>query len=72
MKPTNHGENCNQCKMVVNLSSPRKKVIFKDQGNNETYYLSLTDEQIALLRWLTENILDAEYEIVDTIEFETI
>lgn len=72
MKPTNHGENCNQCKMTVSLSNPRKKVIFKDQGSNETYYLSLTDGQIALLSWLTENILNAEYEVVDTIEFETI
>ena len=54
MKPTNYGENCNQCKMTVNLSNPRKKVIFKEHYNGETYYLSLTDEQIALLSWLTE------------------
>lgn len=70
--PTNHGENCNQCKMTVSLSNPRKKTILKEHYNGDTYYLSLTDEQIALLSWLTENIVDAEYEVVDTIEFETI
>jgi methionyl-tRNA synthetase len=72
MKPTNYGENCNQCKMTVSLSNPRKKVILKEHYNDETYYLSLTDEQIALLAWVTENIFDAGYEVVDTLEFETI
>ena len=72
MKPTNYGENCNQCKMTVNLSNPRKKTILKEHYNGDAYYLSLTDEQIALLSWLTENIVDAEYEVVDTIDFETI
>lgn len=72
MKPTNHGENCNQCKMTVNLSNPRKKVILKEHYDGDTYYLSLSDEQIALLAWLKDNILDAEYEVVDTIEFEII
>ena len=73
MKPTtNYGENCNQCKMTLSLSNPHKKVILEEHYNGDTYYLSLTDEQIALLSWLTENIVDAEYEVVDTIEFETI
>ena len=72
MKPTNYGENCNQCKMTVSLSNPRKKVIFTQHYDDETYYLNLTDEQIALLSWLTENIFDAGYKVVDTLEFETI
>ena len=72
MKPTIHGENCNQCKMTVSLSSPRKNVILKEHYNDEAYYLSLTDEQIALLNWLTRNIFDANYEVINTIEFETI
>lgn len=72
MNTTNYGENCNQCKMTVSFSAPRKKVIFEDKNNDKISYLSLTDDQIALLSWLTENYLDAEYDVIDTIEFETI
>ena len=50
----------------------RKKVIFTEHYDDETYYLNLTDEQIALLSWLKENDFDIEYEVINAMEFETI
>lgn len=78
MKPTNNNGEIFPCNNSGNHAQPsvtptnRKKVILKEHYDSDTYYLSLTDEQIALLSWLTENVLDAEYEVVDTLEFETI
>ena len=74
MKPTNHGENCNQCKMTVSLSNPRKKVIYHDNDQKQDYYLYLTDDQIELLEWMIhrEYILDGSYDIVEGIDFITI
>ncbi len=78
MKPTNNNEEIFPCTKGGNHAQPsvtptkRKKVILIECCHDETYYLNLTNEQIALLSWLTENIFDAEYEVVDTLEFETI
>ncbi len=78
MKPTNNNGEIFTCNNCGNHAQPpakttsRKKVILKEHYDDESYYLNLTDEQIALLAWLTENIFDAGYEVVDTLEFETI
>lgn len=51
----------------------RKKVIYRDNNQNEDYRLYLTDDQIALLEWMVgrEYILDGNYEIIEDIEFFT-
>ena len=74
MKPTNYGENCNQCKMTVSLSNPRKKIIFRDDRREEDYYLNLTNEQIDLLEWMVgqECIVEGSYELIEDTEFITI
>lgn len=74
MNTTNYGENCNQCKMTVSFSAPRKKVIYHDNNQNQDYHPYLTDDQIDLLEWMThrEYILDGSYDIIEDIEFITI
>ena len=75
MKPTNNNGEIFSCGNHAQPSvkpTNRKKVILKEHYDDESYYLNLTDEQIALLAWLTENIFDAGYKVVDTLEFETI
>lgn len=75
MKPTNNNEEIFPC--GNHAQSPvkptnRKKVILKEHYNDEDFYLNLTDEQITLLAWLTKNIFDANYKVLDSLEFETI
>lgn len=75
MKPTNNnGEifSCGNHAQPSAIPTNRKKVIFTEHYDDETFYLNLTEEQIALLAWLTENIFDANYKVIDTLEFETI
>lgn len=74
MKPTNHGENCNQCKMTVNLSERRKKVILRDTQELDDYYLQLTESQLGLIEWLQNHhfiesiqITEVEEEIYEEI-----
>lgn len=75
MKPTNNNGEIFPC---GNHAQPpvtptnRKKVIFTEHYDDETFYLNLTEEQLTLLAWLTENIFDANYKVIDTLEFETI
>ena len=78
MKPTDNNaeifsyNNCENHAQPPVKPTNRKNVILKEHYNDEDFYLNLTDEQITLLSWLTENILDAEYKVVDTIDFEPI
>ena len=78
MKPTNNNEEIFPCTKCGNHTQPsvtptnRKRVIFTEHYDDETFYLNLTDEQIALLSWLKENDFDIEYEVINAMEFETI
>ena len=80
MKPTNNNEEIFPCTKCGNHAQPtpqpsdRKKVIYRDNCQDEDYHLYLTDDQIDLLEWMVgrEYILDGNYEIVEDVEFITI
>lgn len=58
--------------LFQNLNAERTKVMLT-QDCNEPDFLSLTKDQIRLLRWLSEHCyLDCEWSIFDEIEVEEV
>lgn len=77
MKNENPNIFCNGCGKSAEppaKTESRKKVIYRDNRQDEDYHLYLTDDQIDLLEWMVgrEYILDGNYEIVEDVEFITI
>lgn len=82
MHPTNNNGEVFPCTKCGNHAQPtpqasgRKKVVIHDKEENEHYYISITNGQLALLEWLeNECIFDNdryEWEVLNEHEFEEI
>lgn len=67
-------QNCGNHAQPTPQASGRKKVVYRDERQEQDYHLYLTDDQIDLLEWMLhrEYILEGSYDIIEDIEFITI